>query len=246
MDELVSFFSEGQRIYANYSKPRDGAPCVVLSHGLESSKDGNKWLILASRLSDAGYASLRFSYRGCGEGPEKSEGAFEASTLTARIKDYRAALEYLQQTKVRGDRLATIGSSFGGMVALAGQDPRIKTLVCLATPCCLPPLMEHSPAAHSDDGLVQVEPGPLLPATIYDDMADYDLCAAAAQIGCPLLIMHGSKDEVVPVENAQDLYKSAKEPKKLVVMNGANHSFDDPDHLEQAIALTMEWIQQYL
>jgi fermentation-respiration switch protein FrsA (DUF1100 family) len=58
--------------------------------------------------------------------------------------------------------------------------------------------------------------------------------------------MHGSKDEVVPVENAQDLYKSAKEPKKLVVMNGANHSFDDPDHLEQAIALTMEWIRQYL
>jgi dipeptidyl aminopeptidase/acylaminoacyl peptidase len=246
MEQSVSFYSEGQKIFANLSSPCEGAPCILLSHGLESSKDGNKWLILASILSDEGYASLRFSYRGCGEGPEKSEGEFQTSTLTNRIKDYKAAVHYLEQSGVDVKRLGVIGSSFGGTVALAASVPGTKALVTLAAPSRMPPISKDSTADLKASGLVQVESGHLLPSTIYEDAGKYDICEAARTIGCPLLIIHGSDDEVVPVKHAHELYNSAREPKRLEMVRGANHSFDTPEHLEQAIAPTLEWLNKYL
>ncbi len=46
---------------ANFCLPAEKSPCVVMSHGLESSKEGDKWLVLAPRLCDSGFAALRFS-----------------------------------------------------------------------------------------------------------------------------------------------------------------------------------------
>ena len=139
VEELVIIHNQGQKMFGNLHLPGEGAPCVLLSHGLESSKDGNKWLMLSPRLYEAGFASLRFSYRGCGEGDEKSEGKFEDSTLTARISDYKAVIDFLHQVKVNLARLGVIGSSLGGMVALAAGDERIKAIVTLATPLSLLP-----------------------------------------------------------------------------------------------------------
>ncbi|MFQ5873123.1 MAG: alpha/beta hydrolase, partial [Dehalococcoidia bacterium] len=133
-DESVVFHCEGQKLYANLSVPRRGAPCVLMSHGFEASTDGTKWSFLAPRLNENGYATFRFSYRGCGREPEKSEGRFEDTTLTARIEDYRAALDYLENVPIDHNRIGVIGSSFGGEVPLAAKDSRVSVLVLLATP----------------------------------------------------------------------------------------------------------------
>lgn len=62
------------------------------------------------------------------------EGEFEDVSLTGRIKDYRSALQFLQDTgEVDARRLGVIGSSFGGMVAVAAQDRRTKAMVTLST-----------------------------------------------------------------------------------------------------------------
>jgi predicted alpha/beta-fold hydrolase len=52
-DQPVIIQSQGQEMRANFCLPRPEAPCVVASHGLEGSKDGDKWLILSQRLYDA-------------------------------------------------------------------------------------------------------------------------------------------------------------------------------------------------
>ena len=245
MEKPVSFYSEGKRIFANLSLPREGAPGVLFSHGLEGSKDGTKWLILASRLSDSGYASLRFSYRGCGEVPERSEGDPRDSTLTERIKDYRAAIAYLQGTRANPERLGVIGSSFGGMTALAAHDPRVKVIVCLATPSRMPEMLGGVAAAQKDSEWVEFRGG-RLQRSIYEDTARYNICEAVKDIRCPLLIIHGGADEVVPVDNAHEIYRSASEPKRLVVVEGGNHSFTEPDHLERVVVLVLEWLDRYL
>ena len=245
-DELVYFHSEGQKIYANLRLPQEGRPCILLSHGLEGSKDGDKWLILASRLADEGYASLRFSYRGCGEWPEKSEGEPEASTLTERIKDYKAGIDYLQQRMVNLNRLGVIGSSFGGMVALAARDHRIKALVTMATPCHFPPLLREETKCIEGKEWVELRPGNWLPLTIYQDAQKYDVCDDVQKMRRPLMIIHGSNDDVVPIKHAHELYTNARQPKKLEIVQGANHSFDTPEHLEQVIAFTLEWVKKHL
>jgi len=135
MNKQVKFYSEGYLLYGNLSLPHEKAPCIISLHGLESSKESEKWLIFESKLYNEGYAFLRFNFRGCGEGQEKSEGRFEETNLTSRIKDFKSALNFLKKNiEIDVNRIGVIGSSFGGMVAIASQEKTIKALVTLASP----------------------------------------------------------------------------------------------------------------
>jgi len=242
MEEFLSTFHSGnQKLLGNLHLPYQNAPCVITLHGLESSKDSGKWPTIAARLTDEGYACLRFNFRGCGRGPEKGEGEFEDVSLTGRIRDYKSALQFLQDTnKVDMRRLGVIGSSFGGMVAVAAQDKRIKAMVCLSTPYYLPQITEE--AGNYDE----------LPSgsrrffkKFYDDLRNYNLLQAVRNAP-PILILHGSSDEVVPPTHAQKLYEAAPEPKRLEIIEGADHIFSQREHLHKVIDLSFEWFKKYL
>ena len=107
--QTVEFTSEGQTVRGDLIVPAPGSPCILMSHGFEASKDGAKWSFLTPRLLDRGYTLLKFNYRGCGYGSDASDGLFEKTTLSARIADYRAALDFLQDTDVDPNRIAVIG-----------------------------------------------------------------------------------------------------------------------------------------
>jgi dipeptidyl aminopeptidase/acylaminoacyl peptidase len=240
MDELVTFYSESQRIVGNLHLPYPEASCVVAVHGLESSKDSGKWPLVAARLDAAGIACLRFNFRGCGTGPEKSNGTFEDVSLTGRIGDYQAALRFLHETgKVDTSRLGVIGSSFGGMVALAAEDARIKAMVILSTPYTMPQPQRVVGGYH------QLPSGRRLKQGFYEDLHNYQVLQAIKSAP-PLLILHGSEDELVPVEHARLLYEAALEPKRLEILPGADHVFSRNEHLSRAIELCVEWFKRYL
>lgn len=227
-ESLVTFYAEHQKLFGNLHLPYQNAPCVITLHGLESSKDSGKWPNIAARLNDEGYACLRFNFRGCGSGPEKSEGAFEDVRLTGRIRDYKAAVQFLEDTgKVDMRRMGVIGSSFGGMVAIAAQVTRVKAMVCLATP------YELSLR------------GSRFNKRFYDDLRNYDLLQAVRNAP-PLLILHGSADELVPPAHAQKLYEAARKPKRLAIIEGADHVFSQSEHLNTVIELSFEWFKRYL
>jgi dipeptidyl aminopeptidase/acylaminoacyl peptidase len=229
-------------MFGNLHLPRKGVPVVLLSHGLESDKDGSKWLMLSERLYEAGWASLRFSYRGCGEREEKSDGDFEDTTLTGRISDYRAALDFLQQQTVDVSRIGVIGSSLGGMVALAARDERVKAMVTLATPATL-----HFPAeAGWNKDHVELSSGRRLKPAFFEDVGRYDASRDINQIRCPVLIVQGTADELVRVEHARRLWQAANQPKRLEIIEGANHGFDEPAHREEVVMLSLDWFKQYL
>lgn len=239
-------YNQGRKILGNFSLPYEGAPCILMSHGFESSKDGNKWLALSPQFYDAGFASLRFSYGGCGEGEEKSEGEFEDTTLTGRVSDYRAAINFLHKTRIEVTRLGVIGSSFGGMIALAARDSRIKAMVILATPYSLPLPSQEELRHIRDKGYFELESGRRLRMDFHNDLCQYNILAEVERIHCPLFIIHGSLDEVIPVEQAYKLYSHANEPKRLEVIEGANHTLDKPGNLERVTRLSLEWFKAYL
>jgi len=229
-------------LLGNLHLPYQNAPCVITLHGLESSKDSGKWPTIAARLTDEGYyACLRFNFRGCGRGPEKSEGKFEDVSLTERIRDYKSALQFLQDTgKVDMRRLGVIGSSFGGMVAVAAQDTRIKAMVCLSTPYYLPQITKE--AGNYDE---LPSGGRRFKKGFYEDLRNYKLLEAVRNAP-PILILHGSSDEVVPPTHAQKLYEAAREPKRMEIIEGADHVFSQRDQLKKVIDLSLEWFEKYL
>lgn len=244
--DIVTFFSHGEKIIGNLSIPFNGAPGVIMSHGMEGSKDGTKWLQLATKLNDAGIASLRFNYRGCGVDKEKSEGEFEDTTLSSRIEDFKAALDFFEGTAINNSRLGIIGSSLGGMVAIAAWDKRIKVMVTLATPYQFPVLTGNQPGNIQNDDYISLPSGMKIKAKFFDEIRNYDGGYAIRQIKCPILIIHGTADDLVPIDQSQQYYKKANEPKKLERIQGGKHSLDEPAHLQHVLDLAIDWFERYL
>lgn len=98
-------------------------------------------------LEHAGWASLRFNFRGVG----RSEGRFEHGV--GEEKDALAALELLAE-RTGFDHLAVIGWSFGAMVGLraATLDPRVEGYVGVAPPVSESSITYAGPPAERLEG----------------------------------------------------------------------------------------------
>lgn len=246
MQQAVTFRSQGKTIVANLGIPSKGATCVIMSHGMEGSKDGQKWLLLANKLYREGIAYLRFNYRGCGMGREASQGRLEDTTLSSRIRDYWAAIDFISATAVDRNRLAVVGSSLGGTVAIAAFDSRIKAMVTLATPCEFKIPSDDMYKVYQGEWLFELPSGREIKKEFFNDISKYDVCSEVEKISCPLLIIHGDADNMIPLENAHCIYERANEPKRLEIIEGGNHSFDNPEHIKLIVRLTLDWFRQYL
>jgi len=202
--------------------------CVITCHGLFSSKDSEKYVSIGRRFCGEGLAVLRFDFRGCGE----SGGLFEETSLTGRIEDLESSLDFVEEQGY--ESIGVMGSSLGGTVAVltAAKDKRIKALVTWATPCYLDELFRGEVI----EGLEKLR----------QDVRRYDVVKAVKGIPCPILIVHGSLDEQVPLSHANVLYDNAKETKDIQIIEGADHRLTDPSHRRRAVELTLEWFKKYL
>jgi fermentation-respiration switch protein FrsA (DUF1100 family) len=43
-------------------------------------------------------------------------------------------------------------------------------------------------------------------------------------VGCPVFVVHGGRDELIPVEQGRRLFEAAPEPKRLQIIEGAGHN----------------------
>jgi pimeloyl-ACP methyl ester carboxylesterase len=134
MQRATSFYSEGSKIAADLYLPDAGGqpkPAVVLAHGFSGVKE----LLLPAygkRLSEAGFVTLAFDYRGFGG----SEGERGRLVPLEQMADIRNAVTFLQTLpEVNPDAIGLWGSSFGGANSLrvAAVDARVKALVAQLT-----------------------------------------------------------------------------------------------------------------
>jgi uncharacterized protein len=207
-------------------------PCVVLSHGLISSKESSKYVAISERFAKEGIASCRFDYHGCGS----SGGNIEETTLTIRLNNLNAVVDYvLHRSNVNPDKIGIIGSSFGGTTALikSARDERIKCISLWATPYTL---------AKEGDGSID---NIFFKDDIYADFSTYDVLSESGKVSRALVI-HGETDETVPCIEGQKIYENLQQPKRLEIISGGDHVFSDPYHREKVISLALHWFDKYL
>jgi len=228
MKENFVRFGEYRLAGVLHSPDERMSACVVTCHGLYSSKDSEKYVEVGRRFCGEGLAVLRFDFRGCGE----SRGLFEETSLTGRMEDLKYALDFVE---IQGyESIGVMGSSLGGTVAVltAAKDRRVKALVTWATPCHLDELFR--------EGLIEGF------QKLRQDISKYDVVKAVKGMHCPILIVHGSLDQQVPLSHAEVLYKNANEPKDIQIIEGADHRLTNPINRRRAVELTLDWFKKYL
>jgi uncharacterized protein len=180
-------------------------PAVLVCNG----NGGNRSLRapLAAALARMGLAVLLFDYRGYGGNPGQPTEAGLAA-------DARAALDYLTgRPEVDPARVVYLGESLGAAVALRLATERPPAALVLRSPF----------ASLAEVGRLHY---PLVPVSLL--LRDrYDSAALAGRLAAPLLVVAGDRDRIVPAGHSRRLFAAAPRPKRLVVLEGADHNDHD-------------------
>ena len=193
---------------------------VVIGHGVTGNKDRPFVIALAEGLKEAGVNALRFSFSGNGE----SEGQFEESTVSKEVDDLISVIDTLKNWHV-----TYAGHSMGGAVGVlaARQDTRIQRLISLAG-------MVHTEAfaqrefadIKPDHGFMWEEETCPLSQTYMNDMKTIgSVIEKGAGIKVPWLIIHGTEDDVVPIQDSKDMLQKAPPRVDFVEIPGSDHVF---------------------
>ena len=232
--EKVFFKSEGYKISAVLHLPgTKSPPCVIASHGLLSSKNSEKYVALGEAISKEGMAMLRFDFRGIGE----SEGGAQDNTISKKIVDLSSAVDFVRSYPGLGDRIGLVGSSLGGFLSLtkASTDEEIKAIVIWATPLHMNDLKSKE----------RNEDTPLPPEAFFEDLPKHRLFPLLPMVS-NCLVIHGEKDELVPAEQAWEIFRNLNVPKEIHIIGGADHRLTDPLHRHRARELTVDWFKKFL
>jgi len=147
-----------------------------------------------------------FDYRGYGQ----SQGNRSDLSEEATYRDGRGALAHLSsRPDASRTRLVYFGRSLGAAVAVE--------LARARPPAGL--ILETAFTTLKDVARVHY---PFVP--LWFLRTKYESLHKIPEIRVPLLILHGDRDEVVPLEQAKRLYAAANEPKQLYVIRGASHN----------------------
>ena len=167
--------------------------------------------------------------------------ALMTQAFTKQVEDLGAVLDALE-----GCRVGYAGHSMGAAVGVlrACRDPRLSFLISLAG-------MVHAKAfsirefgnVKPGEGCMWDEPSCPLSSSFMVDLAHVDsVVSLAPQIRIPWLLIHGTEDDVVPVQDSRDIFARANEPKNLIEIKGSNHVFAG-EHTATMVESAVGWIR---
>jgi pimeloyl-ACP methyl ester carboxylesterase len=212
----------------------DSNRLVVIAHGVTGNKDRPLLVTLAEALAQAGFHALRFSFSGNGG----SEGRFEESTITKEIEDLGSVLSALE-----GWEIGYVGHSMGAAVGVlrAVQDPRIRFLVSLGGMAHTADFAQREFGMETPGkGFMWDNPAcPLSELFMRDMQTIGNVTQAASQVSVPWLFVHGTADDVVPMQDSQDLAAVCSSKYQLSMIQDADHVFSG-EHEGQMAKLVVE------
>jgi dipeptidyl aminopeptidase/acylaminoacyl peptidase len=239
-------------------RPGRGWPAVLMCHGFTGTRiEAHFMFVRASRrLAAEGIASLRFDFRGSGE----SSGRFEDMSILTELADALAAWDFLgERAGVDPSRRAVLGLSLGGAVAalltggLSAEGREPEACVLWSAVGDIEELWE---VRFKQLGIIKrklirfpISMGAFqVGERFFKDAKEaprpFDALAAA---NAPVLIVHGTSDESVPVEHARRFARlCGKKRATLKILRSADHVYNRPDWERKVIDGTAAWLKKKL
>lgn len=194
----------GWFIPAKNKKSHEAKGTIIFSHGNAGSIGHH--LGFCAWLAEASYNVIMYDYRGFG----KSGGTVDRRGM---INDVKAALAYAsKRTDIDTSKLISYGHSLGGAqsVTAIGETP-VKGLRAV--------IIDGAFASYQ--AMARYVGGQLGASLISDELSPHEFIHKLTPV--PLLVVHGSKDEVVPISQGRQLFEAASEPKTLFEVKSGRH-----------------------
>lgn len=242
--------AEGQTLTGDLVQPVNGellatclfAHCFTCTRNIKAARN------ISHALAQAGIAVLRFDFTGLGQ----SEGEFSDTNFSHNVDDLVAAADYLRAHHQAPAIL--LGHSLGGTAVLKAAS-RIPESVAVATvgapadPAHVTRLFQGDREKIAREGEAEVRIGGRafnVKKQFLDDLEGVDMSVVVRELRRPLLIMHSPVDDIVDIENAGALFKSALHPKSFVSLDKADHLLSDADDSAYAGQVLSAWASRYL
>jgi len=239
---------DGIRLNAKLEMPcthAEKCPLVIVIHGFTGHMEERHIVAVSQALNEIGFATLRVDMYGHGN----SDGKFENHTLYKWLTNALTVIDYARSLDFVTD-IWLCGHSQGGMtVMLAGamKHDVIKGLIPLSPAWMIPEGARNGTLLGQDfdpDHIPDVLPvwGNRGLSGNYVRVAQtIRVEEAIDRYDGPVLIVHGDRDEAVPVEygiRAAERYRNSK----LVIIPGDTHCYDY--HLDQVLDAVKDWMRE--
>lgn len=186
----------GEKISAKFYDNKSATYTILFSHG--NAEDIGTIEPFVVRLRDQGLNVLTYDYRGYGT----SDGEPSESNS---YSDIEAAYDYLVNDKgIAPEKIILHGRSLGGAVSAdLAKRRKVGGLILEST---------FTSAFRVVTGYR------ILPFDRFESLNKI------GDVHCPLLVIHGTDDRLIPIHHGKELFEAANEPKKALWVEGAGHN----------------------
>lgn len=212
--EPVSFKSDGIRINGTLFTSDNISPAVCVCHGIPR---------VAKPVEQKGYPDLadrlvKLNLSSLIFNFRGSPGSAGDFSLRGWSKDLSTAIDFLRGRKEINDEIGLVGFSAGAIVSIynAARDERIKFLAACSAPARVPEIVS------SEKG--------------------FDPIRWIGNVSCPVLFLHGKKDELIDPSDAFELYNVANHPKQIKIIDDAGHRIRQNREAMDELVRWLKWI----
>lgn len=261
MKKLTLKNRKGQEIVGALELPNSKPiGTAVIQHGYGGFKDQEHVLKMKDAFLNNGFVTFNFDATNTfGE----SDGEYEKSTIGLHYEDFEDVANWVQEQDWFVAPLAITGHSMGGYsVARYAEEYPDKVAFCAP----IAPVVsgELSWEAHKEfapeefemwkEEGVLVKPSTTNPNNIkrspwshMEERLDHDLLPYADKLTMPIFLYVGTEDTSIPPKHVQKLFDSIpSNKKKLVIAEGAPHTYRTEDDLNHLYKSMNEWIGNLL
>lgn len=236
---------QGEKIdhsFTSATNPKHSDWLVILVHGVTGNKDRPIVKNCADALNEAGFDTLRFSFSGNGE----SDGDFRQATISKEIHDLRAVLDAVSKDY---DKICCLGHSMGSAVSLlvTADDSRVNAFISLAGMVDTKKFAQTEFGDETPDaGNMWDDPDCPLSSEYMDDLCQkiVSVLPQAEKTTVPWLLMHGTSDDTVSPNDSDSVEALEMKNVGLVRVDGADHSFSDPEHTSIVAKTITDWLSE--
>ena len=255
-------------IDTNFNQNKVSEKVVVFSHGFKGFKDWGPFNKIATEFvkNDFTFVKFNFSHNGTTiEDPINfvDLDAFGKNNFCKELDDLGFVLDWVEE-KLRPKEIFLFGHSRGGAISMLKvvEDKRINKVISWASPSDLTSrMLKEKIVVWKEKGVAYIYNGrtkqnmPMYYQFYENCIANRDriiIKKAIESIQIPQLIVHGSDDETVKIEEAKNLNKWNSRS-QLYIIDGANHVLGGfhpydldrfPSHLKEAVDVTIDFLKK--